>query len=424
MPRMSGLRLRLWWADAFWVIPLLGVVAAWLLDVLSVLVDEAFFADPRGRAAISPGAAITFLAAVGGGMVTFTGFVFSVVLLVLQFGSTEYSPRTVSYFLRSRRMQGVLAVFLATIVFSTLSLVEVGSAGRAEFVPAGSVAMSGILLLVSLAAFLLLLHTVGLRIRVDSVLSDVGHMARGQLRRRFAMARDPRARLLERIPAPPKDAQLVRYSGRPGQVVAVDSAGLLRLARRRQCRIILMIRVGDAVSLGSHVAIRSGGRVSDRELSRHLLTADERSLSLDPLYALRILTDVSLRALSPGINDPSTAVRSLDEVEGVLRTAAPLPLGPVEIESRGGSIVLRPPTWSDIVDLALLEVVDAGLGQLQVTRRLTALLNDLLADLPEERHRALLRYKRRLTEGIQEHLKGEYRSIALTGDRQGVGGSR
>ncbi len=86
-------------------------------------------------------------------------------------------------------------------------------------------------------------------------------------------------------------------------------------------------------------------------------------------------------------------------------------------------MILRAPTWSDIVDLALLEVVDAGLGQFQVTRRVTAMLNDLLADLPESRHSALLRYKRRLAQGI-ETLPVEYQAIAHTGDRQGIGGSR
>jgi hypothetical protein len=113
----------------------------------------------------------------------------------------------------------------------------------------------------------------------------------------------------------------------------------------------------------------------------------------------------------------------LDEVEGVLRAASPLQLGPVRLPAGEGSVILRSPTWSDITDLALLEVVDAGLSQFQVTRRLTAMLNDLLADLPEERHKALLRYKRRLAQGI-ETLPAEYQTVAHTGDRQGIGGSR
>lgn len=423
MPHMSGLRLRLWWQQAFWVVPLFGVIVAWLLNELSVLLDEGLYGGDTGFATISATAATTLLAAVAGGMVTFTGFVFSVVLLVLQFGSTEYSPRTVSYFLRSRRIQWVLAIFLATIVFSTLSLLKVGSLGREDFVPIASVSIAVALLFVSLAAFLLLLHTVGGRIRVDTVLDDIGAKARAQMRGRAIMRARRGAESLASIPAPVEGSALARYTGRPGQIVAIDVRALRRLARRHGCSVTLLVRTGDGVSVGSHLAMVSGGAVTDKQLSRCMLTSSERSLSYDPLYALRIIADVALRALSPGINDPTTAVRALDEVEGVLRAAAPLPLGPVRLTRGEGSVVLRSPTWSDIVDLALLEMVDAGITQLQVTRRVTALLNDLLADLPEHRHAALNRYKRRLAEGIQT-LSPEYQSIAHTGDRQGIGGSR
>lgn len=423
MPRMSGLRLKMWWQGAFWVIPLLGVVGAWVLDGVSVLLDEAVYTADPTLAQFSPAAATTLLAAVAGGMVTFTGFVFSVVLLVLQFGSTEYSPRTVTYFLRSRRIQWVLAIFLATIVFSTLSLLEVGSLGRDEFVPIASLVIAISLLYLSLGAFLLLLNTVGRRIRVDTVLSDIGAKSRTQMLRRAALATGSGAELLATIPATPPDATLVRFTGQPGQIVAVDARALLMLARRAGCDLTLLVRTGDGVSLGSHIALASASTVTDQQVSRCLLTASERSLAYDPLYALRILTDVALRALSPGTNDPTTAVRALDEIEGVLRTAAPLPLGPIRLVSEKGSVVLRAPTWADIVDLALLEVVDAGLNQLQVTRRVTALLNDLLVDLPENRHRVLERYKRRLADGIAT-LPPEYQSIAHTGDRQGIGGSR
>lgn len=419
-------RLRDWWDRVFWVIPVMGVVAGWLLDSVSVTVDEWLFSIELVRGFMSPSATVTLLAAIGGGMVTFTGFVFSVVLLMLQYGSSEYSPRTASYFMRTRTTQRVLAVFLATIVFSFLSILEVGSQGRADFVPTGSVVMAVFLLFLSLIGFLALLNVVGNRIRVDAVLADIGRRARDGMAARFAHTQTRSGTTLKTTPAVAKDAQIVRFSGRPGQIVAVNPRRLARIARRSGSRIILMIRTGDAVSDGSHLAMVSGGKPpTSRQLSRCLLVADERSLRLDPLYALRILTDVSLRALSPGINDPTTAVRSLDEVEGVLRATAPLTLGPVEITAGDGSLVLRSPTWTDIVDLALLEVVGEGVKQPQVTRRLTALLNDLLADLPEDRHRPLLRFKRRLVEQVDEHVgSDEYRSIYLTGDRQGIGGSR
>ena len=86
-----------------------------------------------------------------------------------------------------------------------------------------------------------------------------------------------------------------------------------------------------------------------------LLVDLERSLRHDPLYALRLLADVAIRALSPAVNDPTTAVRSVDEIEGVLRVAAYRPFGPVELRRGAGTVVLALPSWDDVCDLALLE---------------------------------------------------------------------
>lgn len=143
-----------------------------------------------------------------------------------------------------------------------------------------------------------------------------------------------------------------------------------------------------------------------------------------PLYALRLVVDVALRALSPAVNDPTTAVRALDEVEDVLRTAARLRLGAIRVEGGHGAVVLPGATWADVVDLALTEVLHCGLGAPQVTRRLSALLGDLLADLPETTHPPLLRHQQRLTAEVTRAQPEQDLVFWLTGDRQGIGGSR
>lgn len=419
-------RLRLWWEGAFWVIPLLGIAAGYLLDLLSVPIDESLALDAEAATAISPAAAVTLLAAIGGGMITFTGFVFSVILLMVQFGSSQYSPRTVSYFLRARGMQWVLAVFLATIVFPFLSLVEIGSGERDEYVPLGSIALSILLLVISLVAFLALIHVVSQKIRVDSVLSSLGRRARADLARRGSVlgAGGPSG-ALDAAPQHGDEAQPIPFTGRPGQVVSIDVARLRRVADRRGARIVMRVRVGDAVVTGTRVAVsEGGGGIRPGELSRCLLVQDERSLRHDPLYALRLLTDVSLRALSPGINDPTTAVRALDEVEGVLRAAAELPLGTVEVAGRRGSVVLRGPTWSDILAVALFEVTSFGAEQPQVTRRLAAMLDDLADDVPGHRTAAVAEARARLAEQVAAAVPQPDRAMALTPDLQGIGGSR
>ena len=367
-------------------------------------------------------------------MVTFTGFVFSVVLLMLQFGSSMYSPRASSYFLRNRTTQWVLAIFLGTITLSFTQLIAVGSGGRADFVPVLNIVLTLLALFASLVGFLALLQSVARHLQVDSLLSTIGAMARRRCvgiprrrarrslptRRRPARNRRPTAA----DPAAPLDTDLVRYEGRPGQLVDLALRPLDRIARRSGAEIRLLVRVGDGISEGAPIAAVTGLRPGDRELSRCLLVQPERSLKHDPLYALRLIVDIGLRALSPAVNDPTTAVRALDEVEDVLRTAARLPLGPVRRISGDGRVVLARATWSDVVDLALLEILEAGLRAPQVTRRLSALLPDLLADLPERTHAPLLRYQRRLTDEVTRAVPEQDHAIWLVGDRQGIGGSR
>lgn len=421
---VAGLRLLLWWERAFWVVPLFGVVLGLALNVITSELDNALFQELGGEQIVAEAAATTILASIGGAMVTFTGLVFSFVVLMLQFGSGQYSPRTVSYFLRFRTTQWILAIFLTTITVAFLSVVEVGSEGRRDFTPDTGVLLSLALLLLSLASFIMLLHLVGSRIRVDAVLTGIGRKSRKrlnrlhrrQLRRSAQSVIDPEPVLA--------DTPLVRLWGRQGQLVAINSQRLLQVAARRGCHLQTLARVGDSVSSGVAVlAVTAGTRPTDAELQSAFVVDTERSLRFDPLYALRIVVDVALKALSPAVNDPTTAVRALDEVDGILRTAQALELGTFRVDAGDGSVTFRYASWGDIVTLGLLEIIEFGQDQPQVTRRLTALLSDLLRDLPPERHPALLQMQAILADRV--HLDGDLaqQRFALHPDRQGIGGS-
>lgn len=434
---LSRPRAILWWDRATWIIPVVGTIAGVLLAVGVSVVDEAEWLLDSGRATISPAAATTVLSAVGGGMVTFTGFVFSFVMLLVQFGSTAYSPRTVTYFLRARTVQWILGLYLATITFSFVSVVETGSLGRQDFAPATAVFVSLLMLVASLLGFVVLLHSIGRRIRVDAVLAAIGRSARRQLRGR-GEAR-PGVRTAAATGATPGPAAadgtvatagvadpgvIAEYLGRPGQIVAIDARQLVRLAREYGCTIQVVPRIGDAVVPGTPVA-RVLGRAPalDRRISRSLVVDVERSLLHDPLYALRLLVDVAVRALSPAVNDPTTAVRALDEIESVLRTAVRSEhLGALTLPAGPGSVVLSRPSWDEVVDLALIEVLECGRGQVQVDRRLLVLLDDLIADVGPSLRPVLVSYRDQV-QVADRLVTGRARAIARVGDRQGLGGS-
>ena len=236
-------RLRLWWDDAFWVIPLTGLLAAVVVDSIVDAADEAF-ADTE-LTLLSPSAAVTLLASIGGGMITFTGFVFSVVLLIIQFGSSSYSPRTVSYFLRSRVTQSVLAIFVATSTYAFLAMVSIGSAGRDTYVPLLAVLVSLLFLMASLVAFLVLIQNVAGRIRVDALLSDLGRIARRVLPRHAPGASGRRIAVLEAVPDMQDGCAVVRHRGDTGQIVGIDVARAERMAARSGADVVFQVRVGD-----------------------------------------------------------------------------------------------------------------------------------------------------------------------------------
>ncbi|ROS23834.1 DUF2254 domain-containing protein [Cellulomonas sp. PhB150] len=415
MRGFSGLRARLWWERAFWVLPTIGVLLGAYVAVQMALLDGVLPVSDL----VSASAMTGILTAVGGGMVTFTGFVFSFVVLLLQFGSSQYSPRSVSYFLRARSTQVILAIFVGTVAYAFLSVVVVPD--EVESGAIWTVGIAVLLLFVSLLAFIALLHSVGSRVRVDAVLSHLGRTARGGMARRLHTARRVDV-VEEELAEDDRPVRELRYGGHTGQVVAIDVRRLLRNARRTGSRLEVLVQIGDSVSRGTPV-VRVHGPGLDGILARCLVVDVERSLRHDPLYALRLLVDIALRALSPAVNDPTTAVRSLDEIEEVLRETSVLRLGPRVLRAGDGVVVVPRATWQDVVDLALLEITVFGQGQPQVTRRLTAILDDLVVDLDDERAAPLVQLRERLG-ALVTGGDAELAAVALTADRQGLGGTR
>ena len=427
MQRPSGTRIRLWWERASWVLPLLGLVVGALLVSLVEFIDEVTYIVEGDGTEVSPEAATAVLAAIGGGMITFSGFVFSFAILIVQFGSSAYSPRMVSYFLRRRVTQWILALFLATIAYCFLGLISIGSGGREQFTPTLTVSVALLMLLLSLVGFIALMYAAGSQIRVDAVVASIGRHSRRQLARRL-----PRQDRVDAVASDPSGAPVpgemvpIGYRGQNGQIIAIDVRRLSRVARGQGISLEIPLRVGDAITEGTPIA-RSDQAVTarvEREICSALVVDDERSLVHDPLYALRLLVDIAIRALSSAVNDPTTAVRALDEIEGVLRAAATRRLGALRIDLNPGSLVVSTATWDEVVDLALVEIAESGQGQVQVSRRLVALLDDLIPDVPDDRRSPLRRHRESLQAAVaQWPLSGRAREAALRGDRQGLGGS-
>lgn len=192
---------------------------------------------------------------------------------------------------------------------------------------------------------------------------------------------------------------------------------------------MLLRAVGDHVSAGDPlVEVRGPATASEAgpEIEGLIALGDERTIEQDPAFALRVMVDIAARALSPGINDPTTAVQVLDHVESLL-----LLIGGTDLSSRrvlvdadgAPRVVVPTRTWEDFLTLGVTEIRQFGEGSIQVLRRLRALLLHLKAAVRPEHRAAVERELARLDETVQRTYGGTTDLATAAGaDRQGLGG--
>ena len=185
---------------------------------------------------------------------------------------------------------------------------------------------------------------------------------------------------------------------RDGAIQAINVRGLVRWASRHDHLLAMQAAVGDFVVAGQHViAVFSEGHVpaqASRQLQRMVALGVERTMEQDPAFAIRIMADMAVKALSAAINDPTTAVQALHHLGNVLRLLGSTPLhGPLTFRDREGTPRLLMPgrTWADYLTLAVTEIREYGSSSIQVTRRLRAILEDLQESVRPEHRRQWMR---------------------------------
>jgi uncharacterized membrane protein len=230
---------------------------------------------------------------------------------------------------------------------------------------------------------------------------------------------------LDAAPNLPMSGELT-HRGPPRYLVGFDVARLVRYAADADAVIVLPTAIGDAVIAGDRLAVVLGAskRIDEAALRAALWLEPQRTLDNDPAYSIRLLVDIAIRALSPAINDPTTAVSVLDELDGILRLLGGSALEDnVVLDERGVVRLIRAvSSWDDLVALALTEIHQYGRESFQVQRRLGAMLHDLAKLLPPQRHAALDRFARWRSASQSDVLHAATGWMdAFAVDRQGLG---
>jgi uncharacterized membrane protein len=220
----------------------------------------------------------------------------------------------------------------------------------------------------------------------------------------------------------------VANAGAPGILVAFDVDGLVAEARRGDATVILVPAPGDFVRSGAPLfhLFESGVPLDERRLRGSLALGQERTMRQDPAFAFRILVDVAVKALSPALNDPTSAVMAIDQLHELLSYLGSRRLDVGRYRDAAGRLRLRVemPTWGDYVSLAIDEIRHFGEDQLQIVRRLRALLEDLRRSVPPGRRELIDGELTLLAQSVRRGFADpDDRARASQADAQGLGSS-
>ncbi|WP_406259766.1 DUF2254 domain-containing protein [Streptomyces nigra] len=415
--------------DTFWFAPtvaMVGVFFVWVaaeaLDaaIVDALREEGDYASLEELLRFSEDTK-TVVNAVGSAMMTFIGVVFSISLVAVQMASGQFTPRVVRLFVRSRITKATFAVFLATFVLSLLVLTSFDTTDDPRKVTTLPLVQSVLTLcMVALSLLLFVLYVNG-TLRLMRISHVIARIAAESFRMVASMAPSAGGEDASRLGEP---TAWVAYDGRAGVLRDVHVARLVRVARRHGVVLRLVPRIGDFVVPGTPLlAVHGGAAPPAGALRRTASVGVERTYHQDLGFGLRQLCDIALRALSPAVNDPTTAVQALDRIVQFLAALSRRPLDESVHRDRAGAVrlVLPVPGWNELVDLGFTEVRGCAVGSPQVSRRLLAGLDDLLLLAPLERQEPLLRHRELLRQAVEEAAQNAPdREFALRPDRQGI----
>jgi uncharacterized membrane protein len=418
-------KLQNLWDDiraSLWFIPSVMVLGAFVLSTILIRIDRVL--EVRESIFIFGGtgdAARTVLSTIAGSLITVISIAFSITIIALQQASAQFTPRVMRTFTADRSNQFVLGMYTGTFVYALLVLRVVRSEAEGftdRFVPGLSIIIALILAVICLGLLIYFIHHMSLSLQVSVILDRVRNELIEQIDELYPSqigeAKDdlPAANdVVERIQR--SDKRVVVHSEQVGFLRRVDEEGLQNIRFDGIKAVWIRPQVGDFVTHGGILAEvdRVDGDVDEIESTiRDAFIIDRlRSMVQDPLFGIRQLVDIALKALSPSVNDPTTAEYVLSHLGDALGRLAEREFPPnVRLVNEGRTyIVVNRPQWADFVDAAFSQIRRQARDDVHVTRYLLRVLQDLGLRVNADRAPAIRHQVEEIRNGIDSQSFSE-----------------
>jgi uncharacterized membrane protein len=439
--------------SSLWTVPVLALLAGMVVKRLaerlgSWMVRQGFYDLKTGFYALSATGAHAVLDRIFTLTLTCLVFTFGSLLVAIQVAGGQYTPRIIATtLLRDNVIRSIVGTFVFTALWANRTLVELGVEPQ---VPQFQVYLGMLFGLASLIAFIVLIDYSAKLLRPVSLVRRVAQQGIAVIesvypdptqdvyvppapakKRTWGLlswgSRERPATSASTAKHGPPD-RVINHQGRSAIVLAVNLPGLVAAAQRADTIIEFVPQVGDFVAGDEPLFYLYGNTnaIVDRRLRSLVAFGSERTMEQDPMFSFRIEVDIALKALSPAINDPTTAVLAIDQLHRLLRLVGKRSLRGHEIMDRAGQprVIFRTPNWEDFVHITFREIRFCGANSLQIARRLRAMIENLMQTLPKHRHPALQEELELLDRALdREHLFPEDLALSRISDSQGMGGA-
>lgn len=397
------------WLDtirtSLWFIPSTMVLCALILAKLFLAFDQFQQKDSFEMIAFlyqtSPESIRSILTTIATSMMTVTSIAFSITVVSLTLASSQFGPRLIRNFMSDKGTQTVLGAFVSIYIYCILILQATKSAEQLHFIPGAAAYFAVILAFVGVAILIYFIHHVASSIQADNVIDSVYCQLQQNITRLFPTENESSASASkehnEHKNLGKNSAQKFEItSNKDGYLQTIDIEKLTALAEKHQLLIETVRVAGDFVVINTPLILVYSDDTSlpcdQAELLKAFTLGSKRTPIQDPEFAIHQLVEIAVRALSPGINDPYTAITCVDKLSAILcrLTQSPFPVSHHYDQEDTLRVITKPFSFNDLADSAFNQIRQYSIGSIAVSIRLIESLDNILSVCCSEEQRQFI----------------------------------
>jgi uncharacterized membrane protein len=412
-------RVKQFWSAvraSFWFLPSLLVLGSGMLAVLMVYLDQAYSfglteSYPMIFAASADGAR-KILAALIGSMITVAGVIFSITIVALSLAANQYSPRILRNYMSDRPNQLVLGIFVGVFVYCLIVLRTIRG-GQDEFVPSYSLSTGMLLALIAIGFLIFFIHHIARMVQASAILASIYRETVESIDAFENTNRELAGQSEDQFEPDKNEKPVLIRSPQTGYIQDIDLDDLIEWAEKREAVLEMARGIGDFV-IKNEPLLKLYGTVSESDktagLVRAFSIATDRTIEQDPAFGIRQIVDIALKALSPGVNDSSTAATCIDYLGGIVFHLTEIDFPSERCCTRGKlRLIARRATFEHLLDLSFHEIRQNAAGNMMLYLRLMSLFSRIAGGrLSEAQQNALWKHVTLLAEAARARIEPQH----------------